>query len=150
MVRHTDADDAEPTPEQTATAYADDPSSDAFDAVVDAVEAEYDADDHDPESSKVLTPVGLAAKLCADAVGFDVLSMIDFDRADEVKVEYDSFGQDDPHATPMSLVRLAGYADESTDRTVRFRDGAGCVRLYVEVPERRDDDDDDDADGGSQ
>ena len=136
--------DDEPTPEDRADAYADDPSQDTFDAIVDAVEREYAEDDHDPATSTVLTPVGLAARLAADAVGFDASSMIGFDREDEVTVPYDSFEQDDPHATPMPIVRLAGYADAATDRTVRFRDGAGSVRVFVEAPERNDDVDESD------
>jgi len=105
MVRHTNPDDEstfeQPTPEARADAYADAPSQDTFDAIVDAVEREYAEADHDPATTTVLTPVGLAARLAADAVGFDATSMIGFDRDDEVKVPYDSFEQDDPHATPM-------------------------------------------------
>lgn len=127
------ADHGIDTPEEAADAYADDPTSSNFDAIVAAVRAEYDEDDHDPHDANVLSPTGLAVRLAADALGYDAGSMIDFDRDDEVSIEYDSFDEDDPHATPIDLVKIAGFADDATDRTVRFRDGAGSVRVYVEV-----------------
>lgn len=123
----------EPEAENAARQYARDPSQDTFDAVVDAVETEYDEDDHDPITGTVLSTTGLAASLVADAVGYDATTMIDFDRNDEVTVDYDSFDEDDPHATPIDLVKIAAFADAATDRTVRFRDGAGSVRIFVEV-----------------
>lgn len=154
MVRHTttEADD-EPYAEDLAAEFADDLSRVNFDAVVSAVENEYAEAGHDPTTDSVLTPVGLAVKLCGDALAEaddtvvdDAWSCIDFDGSDEVSVEYDAFEHDDPHATPIALPRLAGLADAATDRKVRFRDGAGSVRVYVEVPERRDDDDEDEVD----
>ena len=137
------------TPEEAAAAYADDPSPETFEAVVEAVRNEYDRNGHDPVDDTVLTPVGLAARLAADEIaeGSDIIdgawSSIDFDGSDEVTVEYDAFAQDDTHADPMPVVRLATYADDATDRTVRFRGGTGGD-IYVEVPERREDDDDED------
>jgi hypothetical protein len=148
MVRTT-TDDATDvlTPEDTAEAFARDQSEARFNTVVSQVRDEYRRDDHDHVDGFVLSPTGLAVRLCADAIAADddtavddAHSTIDFDGSDEVTVEYDGFAQDDPHATPTELARLAGLADAATNYTVRFRDGAGSVRIYVEVP-RRDDDD---------
>ena len=128
------------TPEELAAEYADDLSQENLNDVAIAAGAEYSRDGHDPvDDVGILTPIGLSVRLCADALGFDAGSMIDFDGADEITVEYDTFDQDDPHATPIELVRLAAQADDAADRNVRFRDGAGSVRVYVDVPERRDD-----------
>lgn len=135
------------TPEDAAIHFTLYPSQAQFDHIVAAVEAEYDEDGHDPvggngntdtDVATVLTPTGLAVQLAAEARGFDAASMIDFDGADEVSVPYDSFEEDDPHATPIEVVQIAGFAETTTDRTVRFRDGAGTVRIYVDT-DRRDD-----------
>jgi hypothetical protein len=137
MVRTTTEADDESTPEHAADVFADDLSQANFDAIVEAVRAEYTRDDRYPvDDVGVLSPTGLAVRLAADALGFDAASMIDFDGADEVTVEYDAFERDDPHATPIALARLAGLADAATNRNVRFRDGAGSVRIYVDVDRR--------------
>jgi len=139
MVRTT-TDDS--TPEELAAEYAADQTQENFDDVVDAVGEEYIRDGHSPFTDVgVLTPVGLAVRLCGNALGYDAGATINFDGDDEVAVKYDSFEQGDPHATPIDIVRLAGQADEAAGRRVRFRNGAGLVRIYVDVPERREDDD---------
>jgi len=107
----------------------------------------------------VLTPVGLAVRLCADAAGFEASSRIGFDREDVVDIGYEPFEQDDPHATPIGAARLPVYADAATGRDVRYRDGAGQVTVYVTADDRVDAEADDpepgdgesrDGDGGTR
>jgi len=130
--------DDESTPEFAAQVYANDPTRDHFADIVAEVCAEYTASDSEPATDSVPSPAAVAAKLAAKAHGYGARSMIDFDGDDEVEVEYDSFEQDDPHGTPIDLIRLAAHADAASPRTVRYRDGAGAVRVYVEVDGRRD------------
>lgn len=143
MVRTTtrDATDESTAAERAdlaAEQYARNPTPANFDDVVAALRDEWEAAGHDPATDSVLTPVGQAIDQAADALGYDTRSMIDFDGADEVTVEYDTFDQDDPHATPNDFARLVAFADAATPKTVRFRDGAGSVQIFVDV-DRRDD-----------
>lgn len=137
MARQGATHDDESTPEFAAQLYANDPTRDHFDDIVAEVCAEYIDADVEPATDSVPSPAALAAKLAAKAHGYDAQSLIDFDGDDEVEVEYDSFDHDDPHATPIDLIRLATHAADTSPRTVRYRDGAGAVRVFVEV-ERRD------------
>ena len=142
MVRQTDADDRTAAEQAVAAAeaFAESPNGERFADLRGSVEAEYRDAGHAVNPGRndtVPTVVASSIKDAADALGFEVTSMIDFDSRDRVTVKWD-MEDAERGAVPADLLRLAAEAQANAgDRDVSFKPDTSSRRANFRVERGR-------------
>jgi hypothetical protein len=126
-----------PTEQTHAAAkeYIERPAHDTFAALRGAVEHELQSKSLSHITSTVLTPVGVAIEEAAEAFGFTVGAMIDFDDMDRINIEWER-EEADRRAVPEEVATLFVHANSNAgDRELVFAPMEGDRReavIYVD------------------